>query len=146
MIYKYGTPEFKGLQTALCNFLEGKINDTNISNDKRRLSDILNKSIDVSNTAFLSELDKLNLKFNSWLNPSQAINENLLASQNTILLRILQGEDLEKFAFDTVIESLYLVLYADFYEASLVTSEINAKKFFDSTIDKLNYYIEYLSP
>ncbi len=146
MISKYETPDFKTLQAILYEFLDKKSNDTNVSTEKRKLSGLLSEAINVVHNDRLYELDKLNLTYNSWSDSGKAINENLLANYNVTLLKIIHGENIENFALDSIIESLYLVLYADFYEASLIISDINDKKFFESTVANLNYHVEYLSP
>lgn len=146
MICRYETPDFKTLQLILSDFLDEKNNDTAIISEKRNLSAVLSRAINKANIDRLCKLDELNLTYNSWSSNDRAINENLLASYNIILLRIIHGEKIEKFGFDSIIESLYLILYADFYEASLIITEFHDKKFFEDIISQFNYYIEQLSP
>lgn len=145
MICEYGKPKFKELQAVLHKYLNEKSINENIDREKRKLASILNETISDNNTNRFIELDKLNLSFNSWSNETYAINDNLLASQNIILLKILHGNDPNTFVFEAVLEALYLALYADFYEASLIITDFHHKKFFEDIISKLNYYMEYLS-
>lgn len=146
MIYKYETPNFKTLQATLYEFLNEKSNDTSISIEKRKLSGLLSDAIDLVHIDRLYKLDRLNLTYNSWSDINKSINNNLLASYNVILYRITHGEKIENLPLDSIIESLYLVLYADFYEASLIAPDINDKNFFENKITNFNYYAEYLSP
>ena len=146
MICGYETPDFKTLQVTLYDFLDKKSNDTTIIGEKRNLSAILSEAINKANIDRLYKLDKLNLTYNSWSDSGKAINENLLASCNITLLKIIHGENIESFAFDNIIESLYIILYADFYEASLIITDFHDKKFFENIITKFNYYVEQLSP
>lgn len=146
MICRYETPDFKTLQLTLYDFLDKKSNDTTIIGEKRNISAILSEAINKDNIDRLCKLDKLNLTYNSWSSNDRAMNENLLASYNIVLLRIIHGEKIETFGFDIIIESLYTTLYADFYEASLIITEFHDKKFFEDIITKLNYYVEQLSP
>lgn len=146
MICRYETPDFKTLQVTLYDFLDKKSNDATIIGEKRNLSSILSEAINKANIDRLYKLDKLNLTYNSWSSNDRAMNENLLASCNIVLLKIIHGEKIETFSFDSIIESIYITLYADFYEASLIITEFHDKKFFEDIISKLNYYIEQLSP
>ena len=146
MICRYETPDFKTLQVTLCDFLDKKNKDITIIGEKRNLSAVLIEAINKDNIDRLCKLDKLNLTYNRWSSNDRAINENLLASYNIVLLRIIHGEKIETLGFDSIIESLYTTLYADFYEASLIVTEFHDKKFFEDIISKLNYYIEQLSP
>lgn len=146
MICRYETPDFKTLQVTLCDFLDKKSKDITIIGEKRNLSAVLIEAINKDNIDRLCKLDKLNLTYNRWSSNDRAINENLLASYNIVLLRIIHGEKIETLGFDSIIESLYTTLYADFYEASLIVTEFHDKKFFEDIISKLNYYIEQLSP
>lgn len=146
MLYKYETPNFKTLQATLYEFLNEKSNDTSISIEKRKLSGLLSDAIDLVHIDRLYKLDRLNLTYNSWSDINKSINNNLLASYNVLLYRITHGEKIENLPLDSIIESLYLVLYADFYEASLIAPDINDKNFFENKITNFNYYAEYLSP
>ena len=93
----------------------------------------------------LSLLDGKKLTFHNWSDVNDAININLLAHQNKILLKVFNNESSNYFSGKQVIEALYVVLYADIYEASLLTKGIFQLRDFKEDIENFNSYSNSLS-
>lgn len=147
MIFKYASPEFKELKANICKVFANNMNQPSLSQGNIILIRFFLILFNEENTINLNKLDDITLTFNSWDNPNDPLNNNTLSKQNTRLLDLSNQNVLENLpsSLEVYIESLYLVVYADFYEASLVTSERKSKDFFEVVVSKLQEHTDSLS-
>lgn len=145
MIFEYGSPDFEKLAGSLRKILTENLNDPSLSQDKRNLMGLLYKTLDENNINILKKLDGINLRFNSWSYRDAAFNNNLLSSQNTVLFEIYRMDELTNITLKSIIDSFYLTLYADLYEASLIIEKSDTKEYFEDTINNLQYFASTLS-
>jgi hypothetical protein len=145
MIFNYGTNNFKILRNHLNVYFDEYIKNQACSDYEKELIKIFNKMLTDDYIKKLSSLDGKKLTFHNWSDINDTINGNLLARQNEILIRIFNNEPANYSHGKQVIEALYLVLYADIYEASLLIKSIFQLSGFKESIEKFNSYSNKLS-
>ena len=102
MIFKYGSKDFEQLKDSLRKILIKNINDTSLDQDKRNLMGVLYRVLDEDNIETLKKLNNINLKFNSWSNTNDSLNNNLLSAQNSFLLSIYNQDESAFASFNIV--------------------------------------------
>jgi hypothetical protein len=147
MIFKYTSSQFKELKENICKIFEDSINDPSLNQDTRRLTLLFLTLFSDENIIYLNNLDSIRLTFNNWDNSNNSLNNNTLSKQNTKLLDLSNQNILENLplSLEVYLESLYLVIYADCYEASLITSKPNNKEFYAEIVNKLQFHTNNLS-
>lgn len=143
MIYKYKSSEFEKLRNILFIFVENYINDQSLSQSKRSFIAVFYRILDKNNLSTLHALDDMNLSFNDWANNDISI--SIISRQNIMLLDIYNDKDLKNFDFDAVLNAMFLVIYADFYEASLVCEDPFLRPTLQNTVNSLNENLSYLA-
>lgn len=143
MIFKYKSPKFEELRSMLFIFFKEHLDDQNLSQPKQNLIYIIYKILKEENIDNLYELDSLNLIFNNWHDDNNR-NTSLTAEQH-LLLKFYKDKDSANIDFDAIIEAVFLVFYADFYEASLICENQVFRPIFRNAIDNLNKNISCLS-
>ncbi len=143
MIFKYKSPKFEELRSMLFIFFEKHLDDQNLSHSKQNLIYIIYKILKEENIDNLYELDSLNLIFNNW-NDDNNRNTSLIAEQH-LLLDFYKDKGSANIDFDAIIEAVFLVFYADFYEASLICENQFFRPIFRNAIDNFNKNISCLS-
>lgn len=146
MIFNYGSPEFHNLRAIIYNYFGQRIGEDNSEDEFKLLAIIFYRILDKDNIDMLSKLDDMNLKFHNWSSSNDAINANLLSGQNSTLFKLYRDKKILNVDIKEVIESLFLVLYADFYEASLIATDDKIKDYFDHQATNLHHNSELLSP
>ncbi len=145
MIFNYGTNNFKILRNNLNSYFY-RYSTGSICTEKER--EFINNFNDILKDEYISKLvllDRKQLTFHKWLNINETTNGNLLSDQNKILINIANGESPNYDFGKKVIEALYLVLYADIYEASIIMKNTDDLEYFRLVIDRLNLLSTHLS-
>jgi len=145
MIFNYGTNNFKILRNHLNVYFDEYTKSQACSDYEKELIKIFDGMLTDDYIKKLSLLDGKKLTFHNWSDVNDAININLLAHQNKILLKVFNNESSNYFYGKQVIEALYVVLYADIYEASLLTKCIFQLRDFKEDIENFNSYSNSLS-
>ncbi|MGP5792121.1 hypothetical protein ACTXP0_03590, partial [Psychrobacter celer] len=130
-------------RSMLFIFFEKHLGDQNLSHSKQNLIYIIYKILKEENIDNLYELDSLNLIFSNWHNDDNR-NTSLIAKQNYLLLNFYENNGSFDIDFDAIVDAAFLVLYADFYEASLVCENQVFRPIFKNIVDNLNKNISCL--
>lgn len=93
----------------------------------------------------LEELDNYDLLFHNWAHINNALNSNLLSYENHILFKIYSNNQNEQVALTALIDSLFLTLYADLYEASYLISDDRSKALIEKFLEELRFKSDRLS-
>lgn len=144
MIFKYSSQEFEKLKSSLQDFLHETINASSLNQDKKNLIHVLLEALKEENSEKIKTLDNKNLMFNEWSSFNEFLNSNVLSNANLVLYKFFTNDPIQ-YPVETTIEALFLALYADIYEGSLLTTDSRYKDFFENTLNGLNYYTNTIS-
>lgn len=139
MLFKYRTSEFLNLRKLLIDFFNSLINRSNTLENEVELIKLFSEILDSKNITQLYKLDNANLIYNSWINPNEACNGNWLSLENSLLHTIYENGAIIQNQISKIYDSLFLVLYADFYEASIILENEDDRNYFDQISRKLLY-------
>lgn len=145
MLYKYRSEEFRSLKDKINIYFDYYATTSECTDKQQEIISIFNFVLNESNTEKIHSLDDQDLKFNKWATINEAINNHLLSYQNSVLYRFHNDMNSDSFTFNEIINSLYLVLYADMYEFSLITKDQNLRNFFVEYTEKLVFNADFLS-
>lgn len=145
MLYKYKSEEFRSLKDKINIYLDYYATTSGCTDKQQEIINIFNFVLNESNIGKIHSLDDQDLKFNKWVTVNEAINNHLLSYQNSVLYRFHNDMNSDSFTFNEIINSLYLVLYADMYEFSLITKDENLRIFFVEYTEKLVLNADFLS-
>lgn len=145
MLFNYESDNFEYLRKTLHDFFVSPDLFSSTPENSQGLKELFTEILDEKNTAQLSKLDHNNLLYNSWDDINKARNGNYLSQDNTLLYEIHKNGEITQSQIPKVYLSLLLVLYADFYEASLVLDDENDKDYFHQMSNRLLYLSEKLS-
>lgn len=145
MLYKYRSEEFGSLKDKINIYLDYYATTSECTDKQQEIINIFNFVLNESNIGKIHSLDDQDLKFNKWVTINEAINNHLLSYQNSVLYRFHNDMNSDSFTFNEIINSLYLVLYADMYEFSLITKDVNLRNFFVEYTEKLVFNADFLS-
>lgn len=145
MIYKYNSSEFETLKNKIITYLTHYATTSACTDKQQKIISVFNAILDDNNIDKVQSLDSLDLKFNKWVDVNEAINSHLLSYQNHILYRIHNDMNSDSLTPNAVIDSIYLVLYADMYEFSLVTEDPFLRNFFSQQAEELVLNSDHLS-
>lgn len=145
MIYKYNSSEFETLKNIVVTYFNDYVATGACTEKQRKIINIFNTIFDDKNIDKVQSLDRQDLKFNRWVDINEAINSHLLSYQNSILFKIHNDNNSESLTPNVVIDSLYLTLYADMYEFSLVTEDPFLRSFFSQQSEELVFNSDHLS-
>lgn len=137
MLYKYKSEEFKSLKNKVISYLNNYSNTDECTKKQRKIINTFSIILSDNNIENINSLDTQDLKFNNWVDVNNAVNSHLLSYQNHILFRIHNDMHSDSLTHSDVIDSLYLVLYADMYEFSLITENENLRDFFSKYTEEL---------
>ena len=145
MLYKYRSEEFRSLKDKINIYFDYYVTTSECTDKQQEIISIFNFVLNENNTEKIHSLDDQDLKFNKWATINEAINNHLLSYQNSVLYRFHNDMNSDSFTFNEIINSLYLVLYADMYEFSLITKDQNLRNFFVEYTEKLVFNADFLS-
>ncbi|MBD7947416.1 hypothetical protein [Psychrobacter communis] len=141
MLYKYRSEEFRSLKDKINIYLDYYATTSECTDKQQEIINIFNFVLNESNIGKIHSLDDQDLKFNKWGTVNEAINNHLLSYQNSVLYRFHNDMNSNSFTFNEIVNSLYLVLYADMYEFSLITKDENLRNFFVEYTEKLVFIV-----
>lgn len=146
MIFNYGSDDFKVLRNNLNEYLDKYMKGEEYCSDSQlKIIYIIQDILSDSNIEKPTHLDREDLTFHKLDKIDGAINENELSYHNKTLLEIY-NEDIELGRpEETVLEAIYIILYADIYEASFIIKESSIRKDLENFINQLNSKSYYLS-
>lgn len=145
MIFNYESEDFGYLRKTLNEFFTSQDIHSNAPENSQELKKLFVEILDIKNAAQLSKLDHKSLLYNSWEDINKARNGNYLSQDNALLYEIHKNGALLQNQIPKIYISLFLVLYADFYEASLILANEQDKNYFKEMSNKLLYLSESLS-
>ncbi|WP_199506690.1 MULTISPECIES: hypothetical protein [unclassified Psychrobacter] len=145
MLYKYSSSEFKNLRKILCDILIEELSKESLSKELKKLVEILVHFLNVIDENITDFLDKADLEYNSWTDVHIAASGNLLSSYNHTILRAENEKSLNGFKFKELVDAIYVTIYADIYEASLICTETGIKNYLNKTVQDFQYYSDILS-
>lgn len=145
MIFNYESEDFGYLRKTLNEFFTSQDIPSNTPENSQELKKLFVEILDIKNTVQLSKLDHKNLLYNSWEDINKARNGNYLSQDNALLYDIHKNGALLQNQIPKIYISLFLVFYADFYEASLILANEQDKNYFKEMSNKLLYLSENLS-
>ncbi|WP_420230455.1 hypothetical protein ACOBWA_05720 [Psychrobacter sp. ER1] len=122
MIFPYKSPQFENLKRRFENQIHKHSEYLDLSTETNDLVKAVLNILDSKNKKNLSILDSINLKYHNWEKIGVALNDNALAEDNKCLYDFSKQEKPRASLVRKVIESIYIVLLADIYEASLITT------------------------
>lgn len=144
MIFKYSSQEFESFKSSLQDFLHETIHVSSLNQDKKNLIHVLLEALKEENVEKIKALDNENLMFNEWSGFNEFLNNNILSNTNLILYKFFT-KDPTQYSAEATIEALFLALYADVYEGSLLITDSRHKEFFEKILNGLNYYASTIS-
>lgn len=144
MIFKYSSQEFESFKSSLQDFLHETIHVSSLNQDKKNLIHVLLEALKEENVEKIKALDNENLMFNEWSGFNEFLNNNILSNTNLILYKFFT-KDPTQYSVEATIEALFLALYADVYEGSLLITDSRHKEFFEKILNGLNYYASTIS-
>jgi hypothetical protein len=143
MLFNYSSENFYQLRRNLIDYLN--------THTDERLKGLIKTFLEIlENDDYIEKLKRIDsfyLKFNNWQNPNDALNSNLLSNANVVLFNVYNKEVDNRFSIQDVIDSLFLVLYADFYEAEFLMTEAEnqTNSFLSKYLSEMNYNADLLS-
>lgn len=151
MIHKYTGQNFIGFRKNILKYIEINYNELSQSVTSKKLTNTLKTILDEQSLTTLYELDQYSLKFHNWSIFNDALNDSTLGRSNNLLYAFSETHTTQIVGEPiNVIESLFLVLYADIYEASLIINNpvirFNLEKMvselqsFSSSLSSENFY------
>lgn len=140
MIFPYKSPQFGNLKRKFENQIHEHSEYLDLSTETNDLVKAVLNILDSKNKKNLSILDSIDLKYHNWEKIGVALNDNALAEDNKNLYEFSKQEKPRASLVRKVIESLYIVLLADIYEASLITTFETHRSFFERAVISLQSY------
>lgn len=140
MIFPYKSPQFGNLKRKFENQIHEHSEYLDLSTETNDLVKAVLNILDSKNKKNLSILDSIDLKYHNWEKIGVALNDNALAEDNKNLYEFSKQEKPRASLVRKVIESLYIVLLADIYEASLITTFETHRSFFEQGVISLQSY------
>lgn len=143
MLFNYSSENFYQLRRNLIDYLN--------THTDERLKGLIKTFLEIlENDDYIEKLKRIDsfyLKFNNWQNPNDALNSNLLSNANVVLFNVYNKEVDNRFSIQDVIDSLFLVLYADFYEAEFLMTEAEnqTNSFLSKYLSEMDYNADLLS-
>lgn len=144
MIFKYSSQEFENLKSSLQIFLHENINSSSLNQNKKDIIHVLLEVLKEESIEKIKTLDNKDLMFNKWTNLNESLNNNTLSNTNLVLYKFFANDPIQYIVEDKI-EALFLALYADIYEGSLLTTDSQDKDFFEEILHNLNYYTSTIS-
>lgn len=125
MIHTYNSQNFLNLKKNLLDYFSLHHDELiNTNSEFLLLFSIFKNIFDNKYIELLSKLDESELKYHNWPSFNDAINDNFLGYNNRVLYAFSDSHTIEgRHRPIEVAESLFLILYADIYEASLIYSD-----------------------
>lgn len=139
MLFDYESNDFEILRKALYKLFISQDLFSYAPENSQELKKLFTEILDKDNTIELSKLDHNNLLYNSWDDINKALNSNYLSQDNALLYEIYKNESPTQSQIHNIYTSLLLVLYADFYEASLVLDNEDDRFYFKELSNRLLY-------
>lgn len=140
MIFPYKSPQFENLKRRFENQIHKHSEYLDLSTETNDLIKAVLNILDSKNKKNLSILDSIDLKYHNWEKIGVALNDNALAEDNKCLYDFSKQEKPRASLVRKVIESIYIVLLADIYEASLITTVETHRSFFEQAVVSLQSY------
>ena len=140
MIFPYKSPQFENLKRKFENQIHKHSEYLDLSTETNDLVKAVLNILDSKNKKNLSILDSIDLKYHNWEKIGVALNDNALAEDNKNLYEFSKQEKPRASLVRKVIESIYIVLLADIYEASLITTFETHRTFFEQAVISLQSY------
>lgn len=140
MIFPYKSPQFENLKRKFENQIHKHSEYLDLSTETNDLVTAVLNILDSKNKKNLSILDSIDLKYHNWEKIGVALNDNALAEDNKNLYEFSKQEKPRASLVRKVIESIYIVLLADIYEASLITTFETHRSFFEQAVISLQSY------
>jgi len=140
MIFPYKSPQFGNLKRKFENQIHEHSEYLDLSTETNDLVKAVLNILDSKNKKNLSILDSIDLKYHNWEKIGVALNDNALAEDNKNLYEFSKQEKPRASLVRKVIESIYMVLLADIYEASLITTFETHRSFFEQAVISLQSY------
>ena len=140
MIFPYKSPQFENLKRRFENQIHKHSEYLDLSTETNDLIKAVLNILDSKNKKNLSILDSIDLKYHNWEKIGVALNDNALAEYNKCLYDFSKQEKPRAVLVRKVIESIYIVLLADIYEASLITTVETHRTFFEQAVVSLQSY------
>ena len=140
MIFPYKSPQFENLKRKFGNQIHKHSEYLDLSTETNDLVKAVLNILDSKNKKNLSILDSIDLKYHNWEKIGVALNDNALAEDNKNLYEFSKQEKPRASLIRKVIESIYIVLLADIYEASLITTFETHRTFFEQAVISLQSY------
>ena len=140
MIFPYKSPQFENLKRRFENQIHKHSEYLDLSTETNDLIKAVLNILDSKNKKNLSILDSIDLKYHNWEKIGVALNDNALAEYNKCLYDFSKQEKPRAGLVRKVIESIYIVLLADIYEASLITTVETHRTFFEQAVVSLQSY------
>ncbi len=140
MIFPYKSPQFENLKRRFENQIHKHSEYLDLSTETNDLVKAVLNILDSKNKKNLSILDSIDLKYHNWEKIGVALNDNALAEDNKCLYDFSKQEKPRASLVRKVIESIYIVLLADIYEASLITTVETHRSFFEQAVVSLQSY------
>ena len=143
MLFNYSSENFYQLRRNLIDYIN--------THTDERLKGLIKTFLEIlENDDYIEKLKRIDsfyLKFNNWQNPNDALNSNLLSNANVVLFNVYNKEVDNRFSIQDVIDSLFLVLYADFYEAEFLMTEAEnqTNSFLSKYLSEMDYNADLLS-
>ena len=145
MIYSYKSAQFENLKRKFANQINKHSDYLDLSTETNDLVKTVLNILDSKNKKYLSLLDNIKLKYHNWEKIGIALNDNALAQDNKVLYEFFKQEKPRASLVRKTIESLYVVVIADIYEASLITTFEMHRTFFEESVVSLQSYSYTLS-
>lgn len=145
MLFNYESEDFESLRKIIHNFFTSPELFSYAPENSQELRELFTEILVKENTTQLSKLDNNDLLYNSWNDIDEARNNNYLSQDNTLLYELFKNGELVQSQIPKAYVSLFLVLYADFYEASLVLDNEEDRSYFETMSNKLLYFSDNIS-
>lgn len=139
MLFDYKSSNFEILRKNLYKIFTSQDFFSYAPENSQELKELFTEILDKDKTTELSKLDNNDLLYNSWDDINKALNNNYLSQDNTLLYEIYKNESPTQSQIHNIYASLFLILYADFYEASLVLDNENDRFYFKEMSNRLLY-------
>lgn len=146
MIHTYVGQNFIDFRKNILKYIEKNYNELVQNTTSKKLTNTLKTILDEQSLTTLYELDQYSLKFHNWSSFNDALNDSTLGRSNNLLYAFSESHTTQIVGEPiNVIESLFLVLYADIYEASLIVNNPVVRFNLDKMVNELQNFSSSLS-
>lgn len=146
MIHKYQGKNFLGFRHNILNYIEQNYSVISQNAVTKNIVEILKDILKEENLEILYVLDNYDLMFHNWSSLHDSINDGTLGTSNNLLYAFSESHKTQLIGEPiNVIESLYLVLYADIYEALLISEDSKTRFSLNKIIRELQNFSSSLS-